>query len=138
MSLHILKLCVGIDSVEGLRSAQASRLERDGAVMHYTRYRPKRASEVMSGGSIYWIKRGFVQARQRIAEIRTADHGSTKRCIFVLHPLLISTEMQPRKPHQGWRYLNQHDAPLDITRSISATDGLPPHLIAELRALGVW
>ena len=138
MPLHILKLCVGIESVDGLRKVQASRLERDGAIMHYTRHRPKRAAEVLSGGSIYWIIRGFVQVRQRIISIKLADSSSAKRCILVLDQQLFLTDLQPRKPHQGWRYLNQHDAPLDSKGGVDANDELPKNLIAELRALGVW
>ena len=140
MAIHLIKLAVGIDSIEHLRERQqvfADRLGLDGAVPGYTRRRPKRAEEIIGTGSIYWVIKGHIRTRQRILDLvdSTQDDG-TAFCLMHLHPDLIAVQPVPKRPFQGWRYLTPGDAPPDLAVT---TDGetLPPGLAEDLRDLGV-
>jgi hypothetical protein len=142
--VNILKLCVGVDEVSELVAWQRRRLdERRRAkqpleLYHRTRQVPKRADEVVAGGSLYWIIKGFVRVRQRIIRIDLLDPPiDTKRCAFILEPELVRTELQARRPHQGWRYLDPKDAPGDLPGGMEPADDLPAELVAELRGLGL-
>lgn len=137
MALHILKLCVGIDDVDQLRAVQARRLKEERGLRHFTRHRPRRAAEIIAGGSIYWIIRGYVQVRQQITAIEDVDHPQGKRCALLLDPDLVLTEPQPRRPHQGWRYLEARDAPADI-RAGTSDSQLPAPLVQKLKEIGAW
>ena len=144
MALHILKICVGIDDVEHLAEAQALRLARQAKagdvprLRHLTRNAPRRSAEIVAGGSLYWIIRGFIRVRQRILDIeRLENPEGTKRCAFVLDLELIRTQLARRRPHQGWRYLEPADAPPDLPEQASEADELSPELAAELRGLGL-
>ena len=98
---------------------------------------PKREAELLDGGSIYWVIKGFVQARQRIIRLDEVDHGDgIRRCAIVLDPEVVRTEAAPRRPFQGWRYLNGADAPSDLRRESSNSD-LPPELMTALAEIGV-
>lgn len=144
MTVHILKLCVGIDSVEQLIDAHQRRLravgDKPGILAHRTRNYPRRADEILDGGSLYWVIRGAVLVRQPIIAVERlegGEGGGGKRCAFILAPRWVRTEPQPRRPHQGWRYLEAADAPADLGEGEAGADALPPHLVAELRALGL-
>ena len=85
-----------------------------GALFHETRHYPRRADEILDGGSIYWVVKGFVRVRQRIVRLeRRASEERGRFCRIHLDPVLVRTELQPRRPHQGWRYLQDIDAPPD-------------------------
>jgi len=138
--LHLIKLSVGSDSVESLMRWQASAPARgpDGQPRHVTRMWPKRADEVLDGGSIYWVVQGLVQCRQRILrfdEVIGAD--GIRRCGFVLDPEIIRTTTAPKRPFQGWRYLQPADAPADLAAHRQNEDSLPPELSAALADIGV-
>jgi len=139
MALHIVKLCVGAESVEDLaqwQDHQVRKLKRRSPVCG-TRMWPKREAEVLAGGSLYWVIKGMVLVRQRILSIGevTDEHGA--RCGLWLDPDLVRTQPQPRRAFQGWRYLEAKDAPADLAAAAGGT-GLPAHLEAELVALGAW
>lgn len=140
MTIHILKLCVGVDSVEHLQELRAGRAEEmhAGRPYHYhiTRSFPRRAAEVLEGGSLYWVIKGFVQARQKIIGLETVKTDTGKKCMIMMDTELIRTEAQPRRPHQGWRYLEPKDAPKDLPQGTSIEE-LPTEMSAELRALGL-
>jgi len=138
MTVHIVKLCVGADTIEDLAGWQAMRLRRVGEIAHTTRMIPKRAEEVTGGGSIYWVIKGLIQVRQRIVEIRpfTDDEGIS-RCDLLMHKDLVEVEPVPRRPFQGWRYLKPEDAPPDLGKAGKGAKDLPPKLRAELRELGL-
>lgn len=143
MSLHLVKLCVGIESFEQLRDSIAERLEskrKSGAIIeqfHRTRMTPRRDKELLAGGSLYWVIKGKIQARQKILNLRgMVDGEGIKRCDIVLEPNLILTQWQPRRAFQGWRYLDGKDAPLDAS-SHSDGDELPEALKQELNELGL-
>lgn len=140
MPVHILKLCVGADSVEDLADWQARQvktLKRRSPVCG-TRMWPKRVEEVLAGGSLYWVIKGQILVRQRIVEIAEVrdDHGL--RCGLWLDPELVRTTPQPRRAFQGWRYLNPGEAPADLAAIGRGRNALPPELAAELVALGAW
>ncbi len=138
MTLHIIKLSVGVETVEQIEALQRERRKRYGEIFHRTFQIPKRLDEVLDGGSMYWVVKGFVRARQKLVRIDALDPPvDGKRCAFVLHPKLMRTELQQRRPHQGWRYLRPQDAPRDLKPGEKADAALPAELMAELRALGL-
>ncbi|HJN91940.1 MAG TPA: DUF1489 domain-containing protein [Dehalococcoidia bacterium] len=144
MALHILKMCVGIGSVDELKEGQAWRLAEARAagqmplLRHLTRHMPRRAAAIAGSGSLYWIIKGFVRVRQRIVAVQRIDEETTtKRCAFVLDSELVRTAAQRRRPHQGWRYLDEKDAPVDLPAGMAELGDMPPELAAELKELGL-
>lgn len=135
MPLHLIKLCVGIDSVADLRAWRAHRAAQGHRSVCPTRQTPKRAAELLEGGSLYWVIKGQVLVRQAIDEIVTEGSG-TQPCRIYLHPELIETAPQPRRAFQGWRYLTAADAPPDL--STAAGEAIEPELARQLRELGAW
>lgn len=146
MTLHMRKLSVGTETVEGLMEFQAmrraDRLARGepGFSRHVTRMWPKRADEILSGnGSMYWIIKGVMQARQPILdfeEVIGAD--GVRRCGIVLDHDLVLTAPRPARAFQGWRYFEAKDAPPDLADVKGEVDpGMPPEMLAELRELGL-
>lgn len=138
MTLHLQKLCVGVSDFEDMERRVAQR-SRDGKpYTHLTRMMPKRGDDLVDGGSLYWVIKGAIRARQRILELRPiTDRDGTKRCRIVMEPLLVPTERQPRRAFQGWRYLSDKDAPPDLPDSLSAMRDLPEELREELASLGL-
>jgi hypothetical protein len=138
--IHLVKLCVGASAVEDLVAWQNQRRALTGAAnpVHITRMWPKRADEVLAGGSLYWVFKGVILARQRILalEERRGEDGIA-RCAIVLEPAIVRTEPAPRRPFQGWRYLAPGDAPRDLAANRANEDALPPELSAALADLGV-
>jgi hypothetical protein len=137
--LHMIKLSVGPKEVAELAAIQARRIRQAPPLRHQTRMAPKRAAELLDGGSIYWVIAGHVRARQRLLDIieDVWDDGSAC-CGLVLDPALVLVEPRPQKPFQGWRYLAAAAAPADLPRDVAPTLGLealPADLRAELRAL---
>lgn len=137
--LHILKLSVGPRDVASLRTAQARRIELDPPLRHLTRMIPKRAEEILEGGSIFWVVAGFVCVRQRILDIRQeAGSDGAPHAALVLDPELVAVAARPVKPFQGWRYLTAEAAPADIAAGAAEADGigdLPPALRRSLQEL---
>jgi hypothetical protein len=143
MSLHLQKLCVGAESFEDLAGWIKERIQdqkkrgEKPEQTHTTRMMPSRGEEILDGGSLYWVIKGTMCARQRIFELRAVTgKDGISRCQIVLEPKLIRTEPRPHRPFQGWRYLADKDAPRDMKDAEAAT-GLPPHLVIELRELGL-
>lgn len=138
--VHLLKLSVGTDSVQTLAEWQASRMAQggDGLPRHVTRMWPKREAELLAGGSIFWVIKGMIQARQRILRLDEMDRGDgIRRCAIVLDPELHPTAASPRRPFQGWRYLKPKDAPPDLPKHRQNEDALPAELSAALAEIGV-
>jgi len=141
--LHLIKLCVGVDSLEELARWQAKRvaaLKKKRAkpeLVHVTRQTPKRAADLLDGGSLYWVIRGQIAARQRLIDIRPARaKNGIPRCGLVYEPKLVPTIRRHREPFQGWRYLDPKEAPPDV-KSVQRAIGLPASLCAELAELGL-
>ena len=135
MPLHLLKLAVGIDDVDQLRRSRAARAAERGGSWVYTRNHPRRAAEVLAGGSIYWIIRGHIRVRQLVSGFRSErDDNGRRYCLIVVDDELVPTWPRAWRPFQGWRYLACEDAPAD-----RSARGEPPsdQMLAELRALGL-
>jgi len=138
--VHLIKLSVGTESVEGLSAWQKSRADAspDGLPRHVTRMWPKREAEVLAGGSIFWVIKGVIQARQPIVRFdEVIGSDGIRRCGFVLKPGLIRTQHALKRPFQGWRYLNPQDAPEDLPEGRTAEAPLPAELSAALAEIGV-
>ncbi|MGF9691287.1 DUF1489 family protein [Rhizobium sp. 0TCS1.26] len=144
MALNLIKLCVGADSLQDLRewvgerslSAMAAGLEPHST--HTTRMVPKRVEELLGGGSLYWVIKGQVTARQPLLGIETFTGGDgIGRCNLVLAPTIIETVPQPRRPFQGWRYLTTEDAPRDLGDIGDDMASMPEDLRRELAELGL-
>jgi hypothetical protein len=144
MPLHLIKLCVGCDSVKDLREWIAEKLKekkrRRQALehIHTTRMMPKRADELTDGGSLYWVIRGEVLCRQRLIAVRPfVDKDGVGRCRLVLEPKVVLTQPRPYRAFQGWRYLAAKDAPKDLARAAPGAARMPEGLRRELRGLGL-
>jgi hypothetical protein len=137
--LHLLKMAVGIGDVDELRRFRAARLRERGVSWVYTRNHPRRAAEVLAGGSIYWVIRGQIRVRQLVAGFRAErDDNGRGYCQIEVDPDLIETLWRPWRPFQGWRYLTPADAPPDRPGGISGGDeAIPAAMLAELRSLGL-
>jgi len=131
--LNISKVAVGCASLEALRARQAQRLA-DGVVPVVTRFRPKRADELV-GGSIYWIVKHRIAARQTI--LGFAEREEDRRTVIRLDPQLVPVRVLSRRAHQGWRYLAAEDAPHDLDGDESGLAELPPELTDRLAALAL-
>ena len=131
MPLNISKVAVGCASLDALRARQRLRLS-GGVVPIVTRFRPRRADELV-GGSIYWIVKHRIAARQTI--LGFADREEDRRVVIRLNPELVPVRALPRRAHQGWRYLAAADAPNDLAGDESGLAELPPELTARLAAL---
>ena len=144
MSLHLIKLCVGADSLQDLkdwvgeRSMMALAAGLEPHSIHTTRMVPKRMDELLDGGSLYWVIKGQVMARQRLLDLRciTGADGIS-RCELVLGPEVIETAPQPKRPFQGWRYLKAEEAPRDLAGMGEELTAMPEDLRRELAELGL-
>ena len=143
MPLNMLKLCVGAESVEDLEAYVALRYKMKGGRLiddlpfHTTRMVPKRADELLDGGSLYWVIKGSIQCRQQFRGIKPfRDSEGIGRCDLLLDPKIVRTEWAPRRAFQGWRYLTKEDAPADIGAG-DAKAAMPADLRRELAELGL-
>jgi len=132
MSLHLIKLCVGVAKVETLER----RVRKSKGLIVNTRMTPKRAAELEDGGSLFWVMKGSVTCRMPILDISTTGDGKTSRCRISLSADLIRTAPQARRAFQGWRYLEARDAPADLSH-LNPGD-LPDDLARALRDAGAW
>ena len=135
MPLHLLKLAVGVDSIDHLRRLRAARKAERGGSWVYTRNHPRRAEEVLAGGSIYWVIRGQIRVRQLVTGFRAEQDDNGRRyCLVEVDEGLVPTVLRSWRPFQGWRYLLPTDAPPD-----RPSTGEPPsdRMLAELRSLGL-
>lgn len=144
MPLHLIKLCVGCDSVADLddwiklklKEKKKRRLRPEH--IHTTRMFPKRAEELKAGGSLYWVIRGQISCREKILDIRpVTGKDGIKRTQLVLDGKLTLVEPRPRAAFQGWRYLESEDAPRDLARAAPGTARMPEQMRRELRELGL-
>lgn len=144
MSLHLVKLCVGADSVEDLQAFVDARMDALRAAgqkaewYHVTRMMPRRRDELLEGGSLYWVIKGNIRCRSRLSDIRPfVDSEGISRCKLVFHPQIVLTQWQPRRAFQGWRYLKENEAPSDMAANGEGLAALPPELRNELAELGL-
>jgi hypothetical protein len=138
MTIHMVKLCVGADDIDDLADWQKRLMKKLPQPAHHTRMMPKRAEEMLNGGSIYWVIKRAIRVRQRIIDIRAVqDSEGQDMCELVFDPELVRTYAQPKRPFQGWRYLKPSEAPRDLKSGEVAVD-LPADLDAALKDAGVW
>jgi len=137
MALNLIKLCVGVSEIEELeqwiRNVRAGRDTLD----HTTRMFPKRREEILPGGSLYWVIRGFILCRQPIAGfVAVKGRDGIERCRIDFKPRIIPVVPVPRRAFQGWRYLEAADAPRDLQKGVAAK-GITPKMRRELSELGL-
>jgi len=143
MPLHLIKLCVGCDSVADLEDWIKQKLKKrkrgqKPEHIHTTRMVPKRAAELADGGSLYWVIRGQVACRERILDIRPfTDKDGVGRCRVVLDGKVVLVEPRPRAAFQGWRYLETKEAPRDLARAAPGAARMPEAMRRELQELGL-
>ena len=141
MTLHLIKLCVGADSIEDLaewqRQRAAERRKKGGKaeIFHVTRMTPKRADELLAGGSLYWVIKGQIAVRQRLMALKPVLREGVPHCALVLEKKLVPTVRRTHRAFQGWRYLDPKNAPRDLRASDKSS--LPDALRAELTDLGL-
>lgn len=136
--LHLIKLSVGSESVDSLRRWQAMRRKQVGRVFHRTRMTPRRGAELLDGGSIYWVIKGVVRARQRLIGLEPAVDENARRCVLLLlDPALVPTVPHAHRAFQGWRYLSPEDAPADLVRAGDGAETIPAEMAAALHELGL-
>jgi hypothetical protein len=138
--INLIKLSVGSETAADLARWQGSAAAKgpDGNPRHVTRMWPRRAEEVLAGGSIFWVIKGAVLCRQpilRLDEVQGADGVS--RCGIVLRPGLIPVVPTPKRPFQGWRYLAPEDSPRDAGGAGAEEVALPASLSVALAEIGV-
>jgi hypothetical protein len=144
MALNLIKLCVGADSVRDLEDWIKQRLKEKRKRgekpehIHRTRMVPKRADELVDGGSLYWVIRGEIACRQCIRDVRPyRDKDGVGRCGLVLDPKVVLVAPRPFRAFQGWRYLAAKDAPPDLAAAAPGAAAMPEKLRRELRELGL-
>ncbi len=138
MTIHLVKLCVGAESIDDMIAWQQRQMKTLPNPVHHTRMYPKRAEELLQGGSIYWVVKRAIRFRQTITDIRKVDDRDGRSlCELHFDPELVLTYAQPKRPFQGWRYLKPEEAPRDLKSGEAAVD-IPPNLDAALKAALVW
>jgi hypothetical protein len=144
MPLHLIKLCVGADSVKDLedwikrKAKQKNKRSAKREHIHTTRMVPKRADELLDGGSLYWVIRGQIMCRERLLDIRPfVDREGVGRCRLVMDGKVVLVEPRPFRAFQGWRYFEAKDTPRDLDRAAPGAKKMPEHLRRELRELGL-
>lgn len=144
MPLHLVKLCVGADSIADLEAWIAERLataRRSGGPAehrHTTRMVPKRTDDLLDGGSLFWVIRGQIAARQVLLGVHPfTDADGVGRCHLVLEPDVIPVQPRPCRPFQGWRYLPDTSRPADLDSIGRDLFALPEPLRRELSELGL-
>jgi hypothetical protein len=144
VTLHLIKLCVGAESLDDLRQWMAARMGEARARgapsrhAHVTRMAPKRTEELLDEGSLYWVIKGHIAARQKIVGVEPfLDSAGIGRCRLWLGEDVVAVAPRPMRAFQGWRYLEVNSAPPDIDRSQAGLADMPDALRRELAGLGL-
>jgi hypothetical protein len=121
MALHIVKLCVGVASIEDLAAWQSAHVKEQKArgekprIFHATMQTPKRQADLVPGGSLYWVIKGIIQVRQKLVGFEDGMKDDASPCCHILlDKKLVAVRPVPRRAFQGWRYLTDDDAPDDL------------------------
>jgi hypothetical protein len=145
MTVHMVKMAVGVESVAHLLELQTLRRRNAGSgggfgeLRNMTRNAPRRRDELVDGGSIYWVIKRFIRVRQQILDLdldAVRDDGRPA-CALILDPHLQRTELRASRAFQGWRYLPPATAPADARYDTAQFDDVPAEMVAELRSLGL-
>ena len=135
MALHMIKLCVGADTVEDLIDWRRTHMPAGPWILR-TRQTPKRAAEMIAGGSVYRVFKGQILCRQRVLDVATVGEGAAARCEVTLDEEVVRVVPTPRRAFQGWRYLEPKDAPQDLLAEVFGD--IPLELARQLREVGAW
>ncbi len=139
-TVNLIKLSVGTENVDDLVLWHATKRAQtaDGLPRHVTRMWPKRETEIVNGGSIYWVIKGSIQCRQKVLRLdEVIGSDGIRRCAIVLEPNIIRTQSSLKRPFQGWRYLTVEDAPMDLPEGRENEEALPIELNQALAEIGV-
>ena len=138
MTLHIVKLCVGVDGLDHMYNWISECRKGRDTLDHVTRMFPRRKDEVLPHGSLYWVIKGMILCRQPIVDLEavTGSDG-IERCRIVFKPKIIPVRPAPRRAFQGWRYLSAEDAPPDLEKSGKGAVDLPEKMRRDLAELGL-
>ncbi|GGD44379.1 DUF1489 family protein [Sinisalibacter lacisalsi] len=139
--VNLVKLCVGCESVDDLARFQRERGmgDPDWLPRHVTRMWPKREAELVAGGSLYWVVKGAILARQRILRLdEVIGQDGIRRCGIVMAREIHRTQTAPRRAFQGWRYLAPADAPADLPPGREGEEALPAELSSKLAEIGIF
>jgi hypothetical protein len=143
VTVHIVKLCVGVSEPEELaewqkrRWNEAKKAGRKPECRHITRNTPKRAEEILDGGSLYWVMKGVIRVRQRIVGVDSIVWDGEPHCKLVLDRKLVRVAPRPMRAFQGWRYLEADVAPPDLQALGKGAVDMPAKMVEELRELGL-
>jgi len=145
VTLNLIKLCVGIEDIDHLIHVHRARLNAarsDGepeVLRHITRNTPRRAAEVLDGGSLFWVIRRVIAVRQPIIGLEGVEREDGRpACAIILANQYIRTVPRQSRAFQGWRYFSSEDAPADLSQGQALiTNDLPPEMAAELKELGL-
>jgi hypothetical protein len=130
--LHIIKLCVGAESLADLLAWERGR----GAVSTiHTRSMPKQRDALLDGGSLYWVIKGLILCRRRILSLEPVKNSPVPLVHIGLSTQHFATQPMPKRPFQGWRYLTAKDAPPDL---LEGNTDLPPEFVLSLKEAGAW
>ncbi len=136
MTLHMIRLCVGCDTIDDLLAHRRATAARSEPWRLWTRQTPKAADRLLDGGSLYRIFKGMILCRQTLLAVETVAADRGPMCRITLDERIVRTVPTPRRAFQGWRYLEPDDAPADL----ESEDGgdFPPDLARRLREAGAW
>ena len=144
MTVNLLRVAAGVKNIDHLHEViecHAFMHERLGHVMPLTtRNRPKRQSELLDDGSVYWIIKNMILARAKFLgfeEVQDED-GRSYITMFVSTDIVL-TEPRQKRGFQGWRYLTVEDAPKDLDKSnkLKPDQDMPMEMVKELQSLGL-
>jgi hypothetical protein len=136
LALHLVKLCVGAATPDDLAAWRARAAAEGWRPVVRTRHTPRRAADILGGGSLYWVFRGVILIRQSVTAIETVGEGHARRCEIHLAEAMIRTAPQLRRAFQGWRYLEPTNAPADLGDGLEGE--IPADLARRLREAGAW
>lgn len=140
MTLHLIKLSVGPESLADLEAWQKKRLKdlkaagKKPELIHITRMMPKRTEELLAGGSIYWVIKGWLCARQTLIDLRPLMREGVPHCGIVYDKTMVRVRPRKHRPFQGWRYFDGKSAPPDLKKG---EESLPDTMRRELAELGL-
>jgi hypothetical protein len=144
MTLHLVKLCVGVDSIRELdewikeKLAEKKKKKQPLEHIHTTRMMPTQKEALLDGGSLYWVIKGVISCRQKIIDLRPfSDKEGIKRCRIVMEPKLVTVIPKPRSAFQGWRYLKANEAPADLAKGEKGVAAMSEEMRRELHELGL-
>ena len=140
--LHLIKMSVGSLTFQSLNDWQKRNAFKHKTgkevFVHGTTMRPTRFEELVDGGSIYWVVKGFIIGRNPLVAVEFDDAKQGRaRCSLVCGLPMMGVSPRRHRAFQGWRYLKPADAPPDMARGKIRKSDIPAELAGELSDLGL-